>query len=113
MRTFLSILILSFAFVHITQAQGPKRPDLQPAPETTEIFNLGIAGYTFHKFDLDKTLETLQKTDVHYLCIKDFHLPFNSTDKEIKAFHAILADYSVTGFGVGPIYMRSKEEVDN
>jgi len=113
MRTFLSILILSFAFVHITQAQGPKRPDLQPAPETTEIFNLGIAGYTFHKFDLDKTLETLQKTDVHYLCIKDFHLPFNSTDKEIKAFHAKLADYSVTGYGVGPIYMRSKEEVDN
>ncbi|MDD2475291.1 MAG: sugar phosphate isomerase/epimerase, partial [Dysgonamonadaceae bacterium] len=66
-----------------------------------------------HKFDLDKTLETLQKTDVHYLCIKDFHLPFNSTDKEIKAFHAKLAGYGVTGYGVGPIYMRSKEEVDN
>ena len=25
----------------------------------------------------DKTLQTLEKCDVHYLCIKDFHLPFN------------------------------------
>ena len=113
MKTFISILIVLFSFGQIANAQGPKRPDPQPAPETTEIFNLGMAGYTFHKFDLDKTLETLKETDVHYLCIKDFHLPFESTDEEIKAFHAKLADYGVTGYGVGPIYMRSKEEVDN
>lgn len=113
MKTFISILIALFSLVPITNAQAPKRPDPQPAPETTEIFNLGMAGYTFHKFDLDKTLETLKETDVHYLCIKDFHLPFESTDEEIKTFHAKLADYGVTGYGVGPIYMRSKEEVNN
>ncbi|MFA5463950.1 MAG: sugar phosphate isomerase/epimerase, partial [Dysgonamonadaceae bacterium] len=113
MKTIVSILITLFSLVTVTNAQETKRPDPQPAPETTEIFNLGMAGYTFHKFDLDKTLETLKETDVHYLCIKDFHLPFESTDEEIKAFHAKLADYGVTGYGVGPIYMRSKEEVDN
>ena len=112
MKTILYLLIVLLSFGQISNAQSPKRPDPQPAPETTEIFNLGMAGYTFHKFDLDKTLETLKSTDVHYLCIKDFHLPFNSTDDEIKAFHAKLAEYGVTGYGVGPIYMRSKEEVD-
>lgn len=113
MKTLLlSILVAIFSFSGIVNAQQAKRPDPQPAPETTESFKLGIAGYTFHKFDLDKTLETLQRADVKYLCIKDFHLPFSSTDEEIKAFHEKLAKYDVTGYGVGPIYMKTKEEVD-
>jgi sugar phosphate isomerase/epimerase len=72
-----------------------------------------MAGYTFVKFDLQKTLETLKACDVKYLCIKDFHLPFKSTDAEIVAFHAKCAEYGVTGYAVGPIYMKTREEVDN
>ena len=34
----------------------------------------------------------MQKTDVYYLCIKDFHFPFESADKEIEEFHEKLAD---------------------
>ena len=113
MKTFLSVLIVLLSLGTVTNAQLPKRPDPQPAPETTEIFNLGMAGYTFNKFDLTKTLETMQRADVKYLCIKDFHLPFKSTDAEIKAFHEKLAEYGVVGYAVGPIYMRSKEEIDN
>ena len=112
MKTFINILIALFLLCQINHAQDAKRPDPQPAPETTETFRLGMAGYTFHKFDLNKTLETLKETNVHYLCIKDFHLPFTSTDDEIKAFHAKLAEYGVTGYGVGPIYMKTKEEVN-
>ncbi len=95
------------------QAQQNERPGQQPAPETGEKFKLGMAGYTFAKFDLDKTLETLQKADVHYLCIKDFHLPLKSNDAEIAAFHAKLKAKGVTGYAVGPIYMRSETEIDN
>ena len=112
MKITFSILIALFSLSNLANAQELKRPDPQPAPETTETFKLGIAGYTFHKFDLDKTLETLKTTDVQYLCIKDFHLPFSSTDDEIKAFHSKLAEYGVIGYGVGPIYMKTKEEVD-
>ncbi|GHT02186.1 hypothetical protein FACS189440_09810 [Bacteroidia bacterium] len=86
--------------------------DQQLAPETGESFKIGMAGFTFVNFDLDKTLEVLQKTDVHYLCIKDFHLPFNSTDAEIAAFHAKLAAKGVTGYAVGPIYMKTEAETD-
>lgn len=112
MKTLLSILIALFSFGGVVNAQEQKRPDPQPAPETAESFRLGMAGWSFHKFDLDKTLETLQRADVKYLCIKDFHLPFSSTDEEIQAFHAKLAKSGVTGYGVGPIYMKTKEEVD-
>jgi len=107
----LSFALLFAISVFICNAQETK-PGPQPAPETGEKFKVGMAGYTFVKFDLDKTLETLKKTDVHYLCIKDFHLPLASTDEEIAAFHAKLKASDVTGYAVGPIYMKTEEEVD-
>ena len=75
-------------------------------------FHIGMAGYTFLNFDLETTLKTLKSLDVQYLCIKDFHLPLDATDAQIKEFHAKCASYNVTGYGVGPIYMRSEAEVD-
>jgi sugar phosphate isomerase/epimerase len=107
----LSFALLFAISLFICNAQETK-PGPQPAPETGEKFKVGMAGYTFVKFDLDKTLETLKKTDVHYLCIKDFHLPLASTDEEIAAFHAKLKASDVTGYAVGPIYMKTEEEVD-
>lgn len=77
-----------------------------------ELFKVAIAGYTFVNFNLDETLKMMQEVDVHYLCIKDFHLPLNSNDAEIAAFHAKLAAHNVTGYAVGPIYMKTQEEVD-
>lgn len=75
-------------------------------------FHLAVAGYTFVKFDLETALKTLQRCDIHYLCIKDFHLPMKATDQQIADFHALCAKYGVQGYGVGPIYMKSEAEVD-
>lgn len=75
-------------------------------------FSLGMAGYTFVHFDLETTLKTMKRLDVKNLCIKDFHLPLNSTDEQIKAFHAKCAEYGVKGYAVGPIYMKSEAEID-
>ena len=108
-KTLFAFLILLSATVF---GQQEKRPDPQPAPENKEKFRLGMAGYTFVKFDLDKTLETLQRCDVHYLCIKDFHLPLNSNEEQIAAFHAKLKEKGVAGYAVGPIYMKSEAEID-
>lgn len=108
----LIVIALTLFAITLSQAQEQKRPDPQPAPENNESFRLGMAGYTFVKFDLETTLKTLQRCDVHYLCIKDFHLPVESTDEEIAAFHKKCADYGVKGYAVGPLYMKSKEDVD-
>ena len=112
MKSLSKVLIFLLLAFQIISVQAQNRPDPQPAPDTYESFKLGIAGYTFAKFDLEKTLETLQRTDVHYLCIKNFHLPLTSSDDEIKAFHALLKSADVTGYAVGPLYMNTKEEVD-
>lgn len=112
MKRILPLLMIGILVSSAMFAQKPKRPDPQPAPEIEEAFKLGVAGYTFYKFDLQTTLETLQRCDVQYLCIKDFHLPVESTDKEIKAFHEKCADYGVIGYAVGPLYMKTKEDID-
>lgn len=111
-RIFFLALLLATQLM-VVQAQAPARPGERPASDTREQFKVGMAGYTFRHFDLDKTLEAMQKADVHYLCIKDFHLPLNSTAEQIAAFHAKLKASGVTGYAVGPIYMKNKEEIDN
>ena len=105
---FLFAVLLSSAIIF-----AQERPTPQPAPDTHEQFNVGMAGYTFVNFDLDTTIDTMEKCDVGYLCIKDFHLPFNSTDEQIAEFHEKLQSKGVTGYAVGPIYMKTEEEVDN
>jgi sugar phosphate isomerase/epimerase len=95
----------------LTGAAEASAASRKKGPEANR-FKLGCAGYTFVKFDIDKTLETLRRADIHYLCIKDFHLPLNSTDEQIAAFHAKCASYGVTGYGVGPIYMKTPAETD-
>lgn len=104
--------LLALTTFTAVDAQQQQRPGPQPPPETGEKFRIGMAGFTFVQFNLDKTLETLQRANVHYLCIKDFHLPLNSTDEQIAAFNAKLKEKGVTGYAVGPIYMKSEEEID-
>ena len=97
--------------VQLTNAQE-QRPAPRPASESGEKFKIGMAGYTFLKIDLDKALETMQRVDIHYLCIKDFYLPLNSTDIQITQFKDKLKAKGVNGYAVGPIYMKSEAEID-
>jgi len=100
-----ALAIGAVAPVLSTEAASPKAQE--------DLFKLGIAGYSFVHFKLDQALEMMRKVDVNYLCIKDFHLPFNSTDEQIAAFHATLKASNVTGYAVGPIYMKTTQEIDN
>ena len=73
-------------------------------------FNLAMAGYTYKQFSVDQTLQALERLDVHYLCVKNFHLPFDSTAAQMAEFKRKCADHGVTPYGVGPIYMETPEE---
>jgi sugar phosphate isomerase/epimerase len=73
---------------------------------------VGMAGFTFVNFDLDYTLDALEKLDVHYLCVKDFHLPLNATDEQMAEFHRKLKAKDVVPYAAGPIYMKTEQEVD-
>jgi inosose dehydratase len=73
---------------------------------------IGIAGYTFAKFDLEKANSMMKRLDVHNLSLKDIHLPLNSSDEKIKTTLAKIADAGINVYAVGVIYMKTKQAVD-
>ena len=78
----------------------------------SDDFQLGVAGFSYRKFNLEQTLKYLQSMDVHYFSVKDWWLPLNSTKEQMDAFKAKCAEYGVEGYILGPIYMKSEAEVD-
>ncbi len=72
-------------------------------------FNIGIAGYTFHRKSLDETLSIMKKIDCHYLCHKDFFLKYDASDAEIAAYKAKLDAAGVKTVGTGPLYVRFQD----
>jgi inosose dehydratase len=82
------------------------------SPATTENIRLAVAGYTFAKFNLDKTLEMMKRTGMTLIGLKDFHLPLDSTKEVIDGTLAKMKSFGVEPYGVGPIYMKSEAAVD-
>lgn len=78
----------------------------------SDNFRIGVAGYNFRQQDLDKSLAFLHDLGVKYMSVKDFQLPMNATPADVAALKAKMAGYDIDGYCLGPIYMRSKEEVD-
>jgi inosose dehydratase len=77
-----------------------------------DLFKFAIAGWTFYRFKLEPSLDMMERVDVHYLCIKNFHLPFDSTTEQIAEFHNKLKAKGVTGYAVGPISMKTEADAD-
>lgn len=80
-------------------------------PRTAVKFHLGMAGFTFKEQKTADMLKALERLDVHYLCVKNFHLPFEATDAEIRDFKRQCADHGVTPYGIGPVNSGTLEEV--
>ena len=92
----LSVALASFALASSAFAAVP--------------FKFGIAGYTFNRQDLDRSLAVMKKIDCHYLCIKDFHLKYDASDAEIEAFKAKLAAADVEALVAGPLYFDNEKD---
>lgn len=84
----------------------------QVSSHPADNFRIGVAGFTFRDFDIDSTLKMCQIAGVNYLSIKDFHLPLKSSQAEIDIFKQKCAAHGVNGYTLGPIYMRSTQEIE-
>ncbi len=73
---------------------------------------IGIAGYTFAKFDVNQAIAMMKRLDIHFLSLKDMHLPLNSGDEKIKEVLSKFNEANVKVYTVGVIYLKTKEAVD-
>lgn len=77
-----------------------------------EALQIGIAGYTFNKFDVDKSIAMMKRVDMKNMSLKEFHLPLNSSPEKIKEVMGKFSDAGIRVYAVGVIYMKTKEAVD-
>lgn len=71
---------------------------------------VGVASYSFRKFNVEQTIAGLQRVGLSWVSIKDFHLPMKSTAEERKAVAAKFKAANITPISVGVISWKKNDE---
>ena len=80
--------------------------------KTINTFSIGMAGFTFREFTIQKTIEMMKRIGVTNLSLKDFHMPMNSTREQINAVLEKFKTAGINVYTVGVVYMKTQESVD-
>lgn len=86
-------------------AQGPSTP----AGDSWYGLKVGVASYSLRKLPLDAAIRAIQRVGLHYVSIKDFHLPLKSTAEERRAVAQKFKDAGITPMSCGNISMENTE----
>lgn len=113
-RNFLQKTVMGLAGSAIVPVMGKAAigSETSPGSAAQEPLNIGVAGYTFVKFNVEQSIAMMKRIGVTNLSLKEFHLPLNSTDEKIAE---VLGKFKAAGiniYAVGVIYMKTKEAVD-
>lgn len=81
------------------------RPDGEDLP-------VGMAGYTFAKFNLEQAIAMMKRVQIKHISVKDMHLPLNSSPEKIQSVLAQFAAAEINVYAVGVIYMKTEKVVD-
>jgi inosose dehydratase len=96
------------SFINKVSASG-LLSDMQKE-DASQDFKLGIASYTFRKLSVDDTIKAMQRLNLHYISIKDFHLSLESTADQRKSLTQKLKDAGITPLSCGNITMQNDEK---
>jgi inosose dehydratase len=89
--------------------KNKKRVETSPNPD---LFSIGMAGYTFARFNVENMIEIIKKVGVTNLSLKEFHMPLNSTQEQIDTVLQQIKTAGINVYTVGVIYMKTIESVD-
>lgn len=88
-------------------------PDMPVAVDkAVNTFTIGMAGFTFMNFTVEKTIEMMKRIGVTNLSLKDFHMPMNSNQEQINAVLEKFKTAGINVYTVGVVYMKTQESVD-
>ncbi len=73
---------------------------------------VGLASYTLRKYSLDEVIEIAKRLNIKDVAFKSFHLPYESTDEELKYIRDKVKARGLNLYGGGVIYMKTPEDVE-
>ena len=91
----------------VTRATGLME---KKVPETP--FQIGMAGYSFLHFSIPESIAMMNRMDLHWVSLKDFHLPLNSSAAEAAAIISQFTAEGIQVYGVGVVYMKNQQQVE-
>jgi inosose dehydratase len=111
-RGFVGLAASSVALAPLAgrAAHAQDRPtNSGPATDPWLGLKIGVASYSFSKLPLDATIQGIRRVGVHYVSIKDAHLPLKSTADQRKAVVAKFRDAGITPLSCGVIGLKGGE----
>jgi sugar phosphate isomerase/epimerase len=72
---------------------------------------LGVASYTFRKFDLDKAIAQTKRAGLTHFCIKSMHLAMDAKPADIKAAVQKITDAGLVAYGCGVVGMTNEAQI--
>lgn len=112
-RHFLKLAGSGILAAGTARVYGTSAYPLPPKKNTvSDLFSVGMAGYTFLRFDVDKIIQIMKRIAVTNLSLKDFHLPLDSNQEKINSVIGKFKSAGINVYTVGVIYMKSQESVN-
>ena len=102
----------SIAIPFLGKSAFPEPDNIIYGPSAGSELPVGVAGYTFAKFDLDQSIVMMKRIGITNLSLKEIHLPLNSSDEKIKEAMDKFKNAGINVYTVGVIYMKTREAVD-
>jgi len=70
---------------------------------------VGVCSYSLRSFPADQALKDIQRLGVHYLSLKEVHLPLTSTAEQRRQLRQQAEELGLTISSCGVIYMKNDE----
>lgn len=112
-QRFLKAAGLAGAGLILAPQTNALSPDKEGSKTGVHSFDLGIASYTFRTLSLDDTITNVKRLGITKLALKSMHMPLDSSAAEIQATAQKVRDAGLDLYGVGVIYMKTDQEVNN
>ena len=75
-------------------------------------FQIGMASYTFRKFNLEDTLAMTKRLGIKEIAFKSVHLPLDSSENKIMSVISRVKTAGLDLYGGGVIYMKNENDVN-
>ncbi|MBC8357557.1 MAG: sugar phosphate isomerase/epimerase [Candidatus Aminicenantes bacterium] len=111
-RDFIRLAGVGVAAVSLSPVlEGSTKSRHEKNEKEHKRLKLGMASYTFRKFNLEDTLAMTKRLGLETIAFKSFHLALESTGEKIKAVAEKVKAAGLELYGCSVVYMQNEEEV--
>jgi inosose dehydratase len=111
-RRLLQVGASAMTLLSTSSLDGLAEQAVQPKPAVDDPWHglkIGVASYSLRKLPLEAAIQAIRRTGLHYVSIKDVHLPFKTTAQERQEVAQKFKAAGITPLSCGNVGMKNEE----